>query len=137
MKRLINKSKRVLELQFIRYLIIGGISFIIDFTLFNFFVFGLSIEPLPANMTSIAISVLFNFIMSNYWTFKAGGNSKRKKIVKYLSIIALNYLINNTILYLLITYTSLHVAVIKIMVTILQISWTFMLYKVWVFKIKD
>ncbi len=134
---LIKKTKQILELQFIRYLIIGTISFLIDFSLFNLFVVAFEIQPLPANMTSIAISVIFNFLLSNYWTFKAGNHTDKNKIAKYLVIVVFNYIVNNLILYFLTSNLALNPILSKILVTILQISWTFFLYKIWVFKIKD
>lgn len=137
MHRLINKSKQVLEKKFIRYLIIGGLSFVIDFSLFNLFVFLFDIQPLPANMTSIVISMFFNFLMSNYWTFKAGGKGKSKKIVKYLTITSFNYIVNNATLYFLISRIYLHPSIAKFIVTGLQVTWTFIIYKIWVFKTED
>ncbi|MFQ5493384.1 MAG: GtrA family protein [Candidatus Dojkabacteria bacterium] len=124
----------MVQKSFVRYFIIGVASFAIDFILFNIFIYLLHVEPIPANMTSLLLSMVFNFIMSNFWTFKVGKEKMRRKIARYLVIAAINYVLNNIILYVFLTYMSLHPVIAKVFVMGLQITWTFLIYKLWVFK---
>ncbi|MCD6323010.1 MAG: GtrA family protein, partial [Clostridiales bacterium] len=59
-----DKSKK----QFVRYLITGTSSFIIEYFLFFLLFKVLSIYELTANTVAVTIAFLFNFLMNRYWS---------------------------------------------------------------------
>lgn len=132
--RLVNRARKTLGINFVRYLIVGFSSFGLDFLIFNTLIFVFSVAPLSANVISLLISLVFNFLASNYWTFKAGGKKKKQKLFRYVSIASFNYVMNNAILGFLLYVVFLNPVPAKIVVTGLQVSWTFLVYKLWVFK---
>jgi putative flippase GtrA len=117
-----------------RYILIGGITFGIEFAAFWVLLNVIKLDALPANMISLLISFSFNFVMSNYWTFKAGNSQNAQKLVKYLSLVAVNYVLNNAIFYVINGVLLVSPGLTKVIVTILQTSWTFLIYKFWIFK---
>ncbi len=123
----------VLKYSFIRYLIIGTSTFVIDFGIFNFLKLKLDFEPIVANLTSTFLSLFYNFSMSNFWTFKLGKSQQMKKLSKYAILAVLNYLFGNGAMYLFIEYTDLNHNLAKVLITLMIISWNFLLYKKWVF----
>ncbi|KXK25842.1 MAG: GtrA-like protein [candidate division WS6 bacterium OLB20] len=157
-KRIKATARQILMRSYFRYLLVGVTSFAIDFLLYNFLLNFFRSQPTPdwafavgtavslspeavlvlaSNVISLLTSLSFNFTASNYWTFKAGGGRKRSKLMKYAAISAFNFLFNNLILSVQVEHLRINPVVAKIIVTGLQTIWTFLIYKVWVFKVAD
>ena len=101
--------------------------------IFNFLKLKRDFEPIVANLTSTFLSLFYNFSMSNFWTFKLGKSQQMKKLSKYAILAVLNYLFGNGAMYLFIEYTDLNHNLAKVLITLMIISWNFLLYKKWVF----
>lgn len=125
----------VLTRNFIRYLIIGFTTFGMQIGLLYLFTQILAMEKVMGNVFSTLLSVVFNFIMSNYWTFKAGSSAKKKKLGRYLILFTFNYLFDTALAFpLLVNTLNVNQYVAKILITGMIVAWNFFLYKLWVFK---
>jgi len=54
--------------QFFRFLVVGGIGFVVQFATFRLFR-GLNLRPSLATAASAEIAIISNFIWNNFWTF--------------------------------------------------------------------
>jgi putative flippase GtrA len=72
--------------------------------------------------------------MSNYWTFRAGGGDKLKKLLKYSSLAFFNYLADIGLFGLFVTNYDMNHVLAKVIITAMIVCWNFLLYKLWVFK---
>ncbi len=117
-----------------RYLVVGFSSFGVEFIVFSLFLYLLKSEAIIANAASILVAFVFNFTLSNFWTFKAGKGNTRKKITRYTTLIIVNYILNNSIFYMLNTVFSVHAVITKFIVTALQVIWSYFIYRSWIFK---
>lgn len=117
-----------------RYLIVGFSSFGVEFLAFSFFLYVVQTQALVANALSLLVAFTFNFTLSNFWTFKAGKTKAATKLTKYIALVIFNYTLNNAIFYFLNTVLAIHPVITKIIVTGLQVIWTYLAYKFWVFK---
>lgn len=85
MKELINKHRQDL-LQFMRFVLVGGSAFLIDFTINSVIVASLRWEPkiesFFANTVSYSLTLIYNYLMSSRWTFNSIKIEQRNK-VKY------------------------------------------------------
>lgn len=125
----------VLTRNFIRYLIIGFTTFGMQIGLLYVFTQILAMEKVMGNVFSTLLSVVFNFIMSNYWTFKAGSGAKKKKLGRYLILFTFNYLFDTALAFpLLVNTLNVDQYIAKILITGMIVAWNFFLYKLWVFK---
>lgn len=124
----------VLKYSFIRYLIIGTSTFILDFGIFNFLITFTNIEALPANLLSTFLSLFFNFTMSNFWTFGLDSSHKTKKLGKYAVLATFNYFFGNFAFHLFEDNTDINLNIAKAIITVTIVTWNFLLYKTWVFK---
>ena len=106
--------------HFIRYLIIGLSTFALQIVFLYLLTKLTQLSQITANFISTLLCLAFNFLMSNYWTFKSGSNEQGKKMGKYLVIAAWNYVFD--------PYVA------KILITALIVLWNFFIYKFWVFK---
>lgn len=119
--------------HFVRYLFVGGTSFIIDFgtlvLLHGKFRVNLAIA------TSIAywLSIIYNFTLNRWWTFSAGENKKlHQHLIPYGILLAGNYVF--TVLFVGIVSHHINYAVAKTLAVILQTTWTYQIYKKVIFS---
>jgi len=114
--------------HFVRYLAVGGTTFIIDFgilfTLHGKLKFGI------AASTSVAywISIIYNFALNRYWTFDAREKeSLQRHITTYFFLLVLNYIF----VVIFVSFASTHISYIlaKAIAVIVQMIWTYPVYK--------
>lgn len=67
LKKLINGNSRVSEI--IRFGIVGGTATVIQVCIYIIFVNLVKVPPVPSTLISYAISFIFNYALSNYFTF--------------------------------------------------------------------
>ncbi len=120
--------------NFIRYVFVGGTSFILDFG-----VLVLLHEPghaslLVAASVSYWLAITYNFLLNRYWTFGVRDLEKiHHHMFMYGLLLAFNYLF--TLIFLNVTTgLGLHYTVAKIIAVAIQISWTYLAYKKIIFK---
>lgn len=130
--------KNLIELSLVRYLIIGFSSFFLNIIGLKVTILVTGLPDPKANIISMIFVLVFNFLMSNYWTFRAGGGNKLKKLLKYSILALFNYFADITIYgFLAETYdidTDGPRFIAKVIITAMIVSWNFLLYKLWVFK---
>jgi putative flippase GtrA len=114
--------------HFVRYLVVGGTTFIIDFgtliLLHGKLGFGI------AASTSLAywLSIIYNFTLNRYWTFDAREKeSLQRHITTYFMLLIVNYLFAVTF----VSFASDHINYIyaKAVAVIIQMIWTYPVYK--------
>lgn len=123
----------ILKGSAMRYLLVGGSSFLLDagllFLLYEQFDLPLALA------TSVAfwVAVIYNFVLTKYWTFSNREKDQLKKhIVLYLCLLGFNYLAT---VWLMILLTSiLHVVLAKTLIAAAQTLWNYPIYKYFIFK---
>ena len=132
--KIIKAADNVLTLSFVRYLIIGFASFGMDFGIFYILDKYSPVKGLAANLTSTLITWVFNYLMMNFWTFKAGGKSHGRKMGRYFILATFNYIFNNFMFQIMTVNLGINSLITKVIITGLIVCWNFFLYKLWVFK---
>lgn len=122
--------------HFVRYLLVGGTTFVIDFgllfTLHGKLGFGIAASTSVAYWTSI----IYNFVLNRYWTFDAWEKqSLQHHITSYLLLLIINYLFAVTF----VSFMSTHINYIyaKAIAVIIQMIWTYPVYKKYIFVKKE
>ena len=118
------KSKK----QFIRYIIIGFSSFILEYLLFFTLFKLIGINELVSSPIAIAVVFWFNYLMNRYWSFKSKGKLGRQLIL-YLLLFAFNTLISNLFIYGGTNLLQLSPLISKVMIMGLIVLWNFVIYK--------
>ncbi len=114
--------------HFIRYLFVGGSTFVIDFGTLVILHGHLNMGLKFATSIAYWLSVTFNFSMNRWWTFSASENKKlHQHIAAYGILLVFNYLF--TVISMSLFSRHISYAIAKPIVVILQTFWTYPIYK--------
>lgn len=133
-KEILHNPLYIFEYSIFRYLFIGGLTFTLDFGIYQLFISWVHWQEVPSNLASVFVSLFFNFTLSNFWTFRAGKANSSKKIGRYALLATFNYFFNNLVFAFLVGGLNLNGLVAKVIVTMAIVCWNFVLYKTWIFK---
>jgi putative flippase GtrA len=131
---IIKNPLSVFQYSFFRYLVIGFSSFGLDFSILYILTHFSPLSEIPSNYISTFVTIVYNFNLSNYWTFKSGSSNKKRKAGRFLTLSFFNYIFSNFAFMLLFNILHFNLLIIKVIVTGLVVCWNFLLYKFWVFK---
>lgn len=115
-----------------RYLLVGGLSFVIDLGLLVLLHEVFFVDLLVATPIAFLTSLLFNFVLQRFFTFKAT-NSHRASIAKYVLLVVFNTVATDVIVTAF-EHTAAGYQIGKVVSTALMTVWNFFLYKYWIFK---
>lgn len=122
--------------HFVRYLAVGGTTFIADFGIL-FTLHGIFKLNLAAS-TSVAywIAMSYNFALNRYWTFDVREKASLKRhITTYFGLIVFNYLF--TVTFVSIVGTHINYILAKALAVAIQMSWTYIIYRDHIFVKKE
>ncbi len=114
--------------HFVRYVFVGGSTFVIDFALL--FILHQNFNLSVAIATTIAywISIIYNFALNRYWTFSAWEReSLRRHLSAYLVLLGFNYLF--TVITVSLLSHIIYFGLAKVIAVAIQITWTYPIYK--------
>jgi putative flippase GtrA len=120
----------------VRYIIVGGTTFVIDFGLL--FLFKTRVHTSLAVATSIGywVSIVYNFTLNRWWSFSAAEvHSLKRHAATYGILLIFNYLF--TLIFISIVSHVVYFGIAKAMAVIIQTSWTYFIYKNYIFTKKE
>lgn len=129
-------------LEMARFLVVGGVSFVVDMGLFNLLVFGpgqvLAHKTTTANIISVTTATLVSWIGNRHWTFKDKGSGQRgRQLLVYAAINAVAALVPvGTVALTRYTFglaTPLALNAAKIAGIVIGTTIRYVGYKLWVF----
>lgn len=127
------KIHTFLNSSLFRYLIIGGFTFTIDYGLTTVAHELLGLNTFISSLIGTGTALVFNYNMSNLWTFKAKHRRHLIKVPKYGVMVLINYSFANLGFEFLV-YRGVSFFVAKIFLTCAVTIWSFLAYRFWVFK---
>lgn len=151
MKKIIKKvqnhrlvAKYPTGVQMIKFAIVGGMNFIIDFSVY-FSITRLSDfwreHYLWANVVAFCVAVTFSFFINKRWTFRCDKSGVHKQYVQFFVVCFMGLAWTELILYvgvdllewpaLLIEWRDL---IVKFIATFIVYFWNFGINKLWTFK---
>ncbi len=121
-------TKKLYEHSFVRYVIIGGTTFAIDFFLLVFLHGVLNVNLVIATTVAYWTSIAFNFLTNRCWTFGATNTNIVKHLGAYLLLLGFNYVF--TVAFVTgTTHLGMHYTLAKVLAVGIQINWTYFAYK--------
>jgi putative flippase GtrA len=114
--------------HFIRYLFVGGTTFMIDFGLLILLHGHLNISLPVATSIAYWSSIGYNFYLNRWWTFSAGEKANlHRHALSYGVLLGFNYLF--TVIFVAAASKHVNYAVAKAISVGIQMSWTYVIYK--------
>jgi len=126
---------RILLTQFLRYLIVGGLAFAVDFGTLTLLhgVFG--VHYLMANAGGFIVGLVVNYFLSINWVFDQRRLSNPwMEFIAFAAIGLLGLAINELSMFLLVGVVELHYQVAKLGATGISLVWNFGARKVVLFQ---
>lgn len=112
--------------QFARFLVVGGLSFTIDYGLFLALHHGFGVQYLVASSISFAISVVLNYVLTRRYVFDSGDDSNvAVEFMLYLGLNVIALALNQAILFLAVDQMGLAPALGKIVATFVVLVYNF------------
>lgn len=119
-----------LLIQIFKFLIVGGIAFLIDyFTLFCCKEF-INLSVLLSTAIAFTISVIYNYIASIKWVFNVNNeNSAEKNFVIFIILSIIGLIITEIIMWLGSNIIGINYLIVKIIATIIVMVFNFITRK--------
>lgn len=140
--------RRYMSLRLFRYAVTGASNLVFDWVMY-FLVFHFLLEKqmlhlgfvtlsshIAAMLLVFPITFTSGFLLQKYVTFSASEIKGRVQIVRYLSVVLANLLINYLGLKLLVDYLFLYPTPSKMIVTFFTVVFSYMSQKKYTFRIK-
>ncbi len=127
--------KKVLEKynMFIKYILVAGISFLIDITLFNIFNNLLLNKIIIATILARIISSFINYLLNRNRVFKST-ESKRNTFLKYYLLVVIQMLVSALVVNNLYKIIKINATIIKIPVEFTLFVCNYLIQKILIFK---
>lgn len=129
-------ARRLISDKKIRYLIVGGSAFLVEYCVFLVLQYSTHLLVL-ANVVSFTIALIYSFLLHRVWTF--GGSHKysvRLQLLSYVGLGILNVILTSCLIVILVDRLSFEPWVAKILCMILVVIWNFIISNKVIFRIK-
>ena len=124
--------------QFLRYLVTGGLAFVVDFGLFALCLYVFDWHYLLANLVGLVAGLVLNYTMSIVWVFTACERMLEKRKVMEFSLFALVGIagvgINQLLMFLMVGVFDWNEMASKMIAAILVLMWNFGARKLMLFR---
>lgn len=122
MKKLVN--------QIIKFGLVGGIAFVIDYGLLYICTEWFGIYYFVSSIISFSVSVIFNYIASIIWVFDVDQEkSKTKNFIIFIGLSIVGLGINQVIMWYGVEVLYLHYMLIKLLATVIVMIFNFVTRK--------
>ncbi|MGZ8135841.1 MAG: GtrA family protein [Methylococcaceae bacterium] len=127
---------RAFNRSWVRYLLIGGIAYLVDVLLFSGARFLLLMPIAHANMLARGMGAITAYGLNHSWTFKQPLARIRRSAWRYFSLWLINTSLSTTLLQGLSELTTVpgYSIILKAIVELLLVLSNFFVCKFWVFK---
>jgi putative flippase GtrA len=118
--------------HFVRYLLVGGSTFLIDFGLLYLLHGHFNLNLGASTSVAYWVSIAYNFTLNRYWTFDAREKeSLARHISSYFILLIFNYLF--TVTFVSILGEHYNYIAVKALAVGIQMIWTYPVYKKFIF----
>lgn len=120
----------------IRWILSGGIAFIVDFSTLFFLVEKINVYYLYASGFAFLLSATTNFLISRYLIFNATTNSVTSSYIRFISISMIGLALIASLMYLLVDIIGLHYLLSRLLIAGTVGVSSFYIHKLFTFNFK-
>lgn len=134
-KTLLTKNTDKTQIQFFRYIFVGGAAFLIDFTSLYILTDFFGIFYLSSAAVAFILGLITNYLLSISWVFnKRTLNNKTIEFSVFALIGIIGLGLNELFMWIFTTELSLFYLISKILAAIIILFWNFSARKITLFK---
>jgi len=119
--------------QIIKFGIVGGLAFLIDYSIFALLTF-IGIHYLLAQLISFSISLAFNYCASIKWVFDTNSKSSNALLIIFVFLSIIGLIINEILLYIGIDIIGINELITKLFSTLIVMIYNFITRKKFIEK---
>ena len=127
------KNNKLLR-QILKFGVVGGTAFIIDYGIFTILSQLLHIHYLIASVISFSISVIYNYILSIKWVFDVSKKQTAKEFIVFIILSVIGLGLNSLIMYVSVDLMHIHEMISKIIATAIVMVYNFITRKIFIEK---
>ena len=120
--------------QILKFGLVGGTAFVIDYVLLYFCTEFLHIHYLISSIISFTVSVIFNYILSIKWIFDVKKKQDVKDFVIFIILSVIGLGINSLIMYVMVEKFGVYYMLSKIVSTAVVMVYNFITRKIFIEK---
>ncbi len=120
--------------QILKFGLVGGMAFVIDYALLYLCTEFLHIHYLLSSIISFTISVIFNYILSIKWVFDVKKKQDVRDFVIFIILSVIGLVINSLIMYVMVEVFGVYYMLSKIVSTVVVMVYNFITRKIFVEK---
>lgn len=120
--------------QIIKFGIVGGIAFLIDYSLLYILTEFFNIYYFYSSIISFIISLIFNYIASIKWVFDVNEKQTIKDIIIFIILSVIGLGINQLVMYIMVELINIYYMISKIGATTIVMIWNFITRKIFIEK---
>jgi putative flippase GtrA len=100
---LIENNNYILK-KFIKYLSVGGTVFVINTGILWFFKRIINLDNFFSSTIAYIIGVIIHFLLNNFFTFTKSTVAYKRRVIGYIVVVLINYIINTIIVGLFLSF---------------------------------
>jgi dolichol-phosphate mannosyltransferase len=129
----IKQLLRLSEYRVLKFMAVGASGIVVNNGVLWLLVSSVNILPLLAAVFSIETSIISNFLLNNFWTFRSRGGSNISKLVKYHGSAAVGA-VTNFVVFALLSTIGFHIIVANTMGILLGFILNYLLSEIFVWR---
>lgn len=126
-----------IPLQFIKFCLIGAMSFLIDAGIYLVLTRFLAVYYLLAKIISFILAAINSYFFNRSWTFRSKNPRIKQEFIKFLIVATIGLGLNSLIMFLTVSWLKLNDILGLIIATFIVMFWNFTANKIWTFKDKE
>lgn len=111
--------------QILKFGVVGGIAFLIDYSLLYILTEYAKIPVLYSSVISFSVSVIFNYILSTKWVFTTKEKQTLKDFIIFVLLSVIGLGINQLIMYLGVDKLNMYYMIVKLFATAVVMVYNF------------
>ncbi len=132
-KKQIRKHKKLID-QILKFGVVGGLAFLIDYGLLYVLTEFVGIHYLISSVISFTVSLIFNYILSIKWVFDVTKKQTVKEITIFVILSVIGLGINQVVMYVGSDLLHVYYMLTKIVATAIVMVWNFVTRKIFIEK---
>lgn len=120
--------------QILKFGVVGGIAFLIDYSLLYICTDIFHIHYLISAVIGFTVSVIFNYILSVKWVFDVKQKQGPKEVTIFIILSIVGLIINQICMWLGVDILDIHYMIVKLFATFIVMVYNFVSRKIFVEK---